>query len=284
MVKLRRGAPGWSTYLSGQLLARGVANRISFVFSTKARSARKLFTTTPSFLADTFQSLSVRTGTLNEELSFSRGARVGNIARTNLIQSFKERDRSKHQQRVSRLDGGVEIDDKTFRPLLEVTPVEPQGHVVRENTLAESQQRSSRNSYSRLPLTGCHQCLLPTYHSSASVGSLSEAALDEYGLTPSGVALPGVHANWDVDRSGRVSGILDDDGMLYTNEMLQDDAQKWMLAYARHVRSQFVQNHNHVCTKTCTKYADTERAKSGADLYVVASDGFSAQVSSVVCC
>ena len=172
---------------------------------------------------------------------------------------------SKHQQRVSRLDGGVEIDDETFRPLLEVTPVEPQGHVVRENTLAESQQRSSRNSYSRLPLTGCHQSLLPTYRSSASVGSLSEAALDEYGLTPSGVALPGVHANWDVDRSGRVSGILDDDGILYTNEMLQDDARKWMLAYARHVRSQFVQNHNHVCTKTCTKYADTERVKSGAD-------------------
>ena len=139
------------------------------------------------------------------------------------------------------------------------------GHVVRENTLAESQQRSSRNSYSRLPLTGCHQSLLPTYRSSASVGSLSEAALDEYGLTPSGVALPGVHANWDVDRSGRVSGILDDDGILYTNEMLQDDARKWMLAYARHVRSQFVQNHNHVCTKTCTKYADTERVKSGAD-------------------
>ena len=125
---------------------------------------------------------------------------------------------SKYQQSVSRLDGGVEVDEETSRPLLEVTSVEPQGHVVRENTLAESQQRSSRNSYSRLPLTGCHQSLLPTYRSSALVGSLSEAALDEYGLTPSGVALPGVQANWDVDRSGRVSGILDDDGILYTNE------------------------------------------------------------------
>jgi len=172
---------------------------------------------------------------------------------------------SKYQQSVSRLDGGVEVDEETSRPLLEVTPVELQGHVVRENTLAESQQRSSRNSYSRLPLTGCHQSLLPTYRSSVLVGSLSEAALDEYGLTPSSASLFGHHANWEVDRSGRVLGIRDDDGKLLTDEVLQDDARKWMLAYVRHVRSQFVQNHTHMCTKTCTKYADTARAKSGAD-------------------
>ena len=45
---------------------------------------------------------------------------------------------SKKQQVQSRLDGGEEIDG-TRRRLLEVTAPEPQGHVVRERTVAEAE-------------------------------------------------------------------------------------------------------------------------------------------------
>ena len=48
---------------------------------------------------------------------------------------------SKKQQMQSRLDGGLEVDGTTKRILLAVTLKEPQGHVVREQTLADAQQR-----------------------------------------------------------------------------------------------------------------------------------------------
>ena len=91
---------------------------------------------------------------------------------------------SKKQQALSRLDGGMEADATTQRKLLEVTPEELPGHVVRERTLAEAEQRSSRNAYRCVPLTGCHQSMLPCYRSSAAVGHLSHYTLDQYGLTP----------------------------------------------------------------------------------------------------
>ena len=84
---------------------------------------------------------------------------------------------SKKQQQ-SRLDGGMEVDGKTKRELLGITPEEPQGHVVRERELAEVEQHSSRNPYRCVPLTGCYQSMSPCYRSSAAV-----ASLDKRGLT-----------------------------------------------------------------------------------------------------
>ena len=46
---------------------------------------------------------------------------------------------SKKQQAYSRLDGGEEID-ASRRMLVEVTPPEPQGHVVHERTIAENEK------------------------------------------------------------------------------------------------------------------------------------------------
>ena len=166
---------------------------------------------------------------------------------------------SKKQQVQSRLDGGIELDGKTVRTPLEVTAEEPQGHVVRERTLAEAEQRSCRNAYRCLPLTGCHQSMLPCYRSSAAVGRLEEYTLDEYGLMPDSAKLQSLHANWDVSKDGEVTRILNDDGVALTEEELESDAKLWSLIYTRHVRSQFGQNHNHSCTKTCTKYATDDK-------------------------
>ena len=55
---------------------------------------------------------------------------------------------SRKQRVQSRLDGGEEIDGSS-RTLLEVTPSEPPGHVVRERTVAEAELRACRNSLQR---------------------------------------------------------------------------------------------------------------------------------------
>ena len=101
--------------------------------------------------------------------------------------------------------------------------------------------------------------MLPCYRSSAAVGRLEEYTLDEYGLMPDSAKLQSLHANWDVSKDGEVTRILNDDSVALTEEELESDAKLWSLIYTRHVRSQFGQNHNHSCTKTCTKYATDDK-------------------------
>ena len=98
---------------------------------------------------------------------------------------------SKQQQAPSRLDGGLELDNLTRRREVEVTPAEPQGHVVRERTRAEAEQRSVRNPYRHIPLTGCHQSMLPCYRSFAAVGRMAEFQFDEQCPNPENPPLPG---------------------------------------------------------------------------------------------
>jgi hypothetical protein len=166
---------------------------------------------------------------------------------------------SRKQQMQSRLDGGLEVDGTTVRTSLEVTPAEPQGHIVRERTLAEAQQRSCRNPYRCVPLTGCHQSMLPCYRSSAAAGRLDDFQLDEYGLRPESAKLQSLHANWDETDSGQVVGLLDEQSRPFNENVLREDAQKWAVSYARHVRSLYGQNQDHGCTKTCTKYAREDK-------------------------
>ena len=89
---------------------------------------------------------------------------------------------TRKQQMQSRFDGGIEADGETCRPCLEITPSEPQGHVMREISTAEAQQRSERNAYRSVPLTGCHQSMLPTYRSNAAFGKIADCTLNEHGL------------------------------------------------------------------------------------------------------
>ena len=107
---------------------------------------------------------------------------------------------TKQHRLKSRLDGGWEIDGETKRDLIEVTPEEKQGHIVREQTLAEAQGRSSRNAYRHVPLTGCHQSMLPCYRSSAAFGHIEDFELDEYGLRDTSAKLNCLQANWETQR------------------------------------------------------------------------------------
>jgi hypothetical protein len=107
--------------------------------------------------------------------------------------------------------------------------------------------------------------MLPCYRSSATVGRLDEYELDDCGLAPISAKLQSLHANWDVDDSGEVQGVLDEAGATLSEEALEDDARRWSVIFVRHVRSQFGRNHDHSCTKTCTKYA-TDDKKRGSDM------------------
>ena len=139
------------------------------------------------------------------------------------------------------------------------------GYVVRERELAEVEQRSSRNPYPCVPLTGCHQSMLPCYRSSAAVAKLKEYSLDERGLRLTNAKLHSMRANCDVSEDGEVQSILDDEGRFMTEDDLEADGKQWATIYARRVRAQYGQNHNHVCTKACAKYASDEKQR-GADM------------------
>ena len=86
---------------------------------------------------------------------------------------------TKRQQELSRLDGGLEIDG-TERIKLEPTAEEPLGHISAEQDAAALATRTVRNAYQEVPLTGCHNSLLPAYRQ-PHLAFESFPMLDEYG-------------------------------------------------------------------------------------------------------
>ena len=173
------------------------------------------------------------------------------------------------QQLQTRFDGGLEMDGVTYRPNLDVTPEEPKGHVVRERALAEVEQRSQKDSYKQVPLTGCHQAMLPGYRSNAAFGRMESFELDETGLCQAtklahvwqNPKLTAYDAMWDSGADGEIVGVLDSSLQLASKEALEQDADAWAVCYARHVRAQTSQNNIHGCQKTCTKYFDDKKSK-----------------------
>ena len=110
---------------------------------------------------------------------------------------------SKKQQLQSRRDGGEKIDG-TQRTLVEVTAQEPQGHVVRERTVAEAELRACRISYREVPLTGCEQSALPRYRLPQAFGQIEVPA--EQGLWGSVGRTPFSHTqHWIEDEKGEIS-------------------------------------------------------------------------------
>ena len=76
------------------------------------------------------------------------------------------------QQQQSRLDGGVEEDGVSVRPLVETTPDERQGLEVLEHRRAIGERRPLMNCYGHVELTGCYQSLMPAYRLPQQIGSI----------------------------------------------------------------------------------------------------------------
>ena len=138
---------------------------------------------------------------------------------------------SKKQHVQSRLDGGEEIDG-TRRTLVEVTAPEPQGHVVRERTLAEAELRACRffvtercrspdASSRRYLITGCRKRLARSKCPMSKVcGTLLAGRLFR---TPSlGSRM----------RKGEISAFRLPKGSEASAEEVEQDARNWARAFA----------------------------------------------------
>jgi hypothetical protein len=172
------------------------------------------------------------------------------------------------QQELSRLDGGSEIDG-TQRETLEPTPDEPLGHIVAEEHRATLENRPVRNAYREVPLTGCHNSMLPLYRQPHFAFS-EFPVLDEFGChqdAPEGSAvlqsLPGPWP-WQVSENGQVIEAIASDGGVVNAAIVEQDAQRFALSFARDTRALHCHNHDHNCSFTCIKYLK-QKAKKAAE-------------------
>ena len=183
---------------------------------------------------------------------------------------------TERQQRQSRFDGGVE-EDGHVRDLVPVTGEAKQGHIVREELAAVSEQRPLRDAYKAIPLTGAQQSMLPSYR--LATRFMKFTALDENGLVPEDGAQDArvvekqsssehftgwvdATAPFICDTKGEVLGFKTPSGTIATEQELAADALEWSKSFARDARSCHAVNHNHDCTDSCTKKAKkTESAQ-----------------------
>ena len=148
-------------------------------------------------------------------------------------------------------------ESNEVRPLVPVTEEEPLGHIALEKERAAVERRPPRNGYKDVPLTGCHQSVMPVYRLPGSFGDI--AAGDERGLVRRSedreVVQNVLRQPWILGFDRSVVGFEKGDGGIATLEDMANDAKAWSVAFARDVRGVFCQNHDHNCVATCSKYS-----------------------------
>ena len=173
---------------------------------------------------------------------------------------------SEKQQMQSRMDGGLEVDEITVRPHLEIRETELKGHVRRERDSANKEGRGVRSEWSQLPLTGCQQAMMPNYRQRSAFGCMDKYKVDAYGATEdfSSSLEPQTFNRWVKfdDTTGKVGCFLMPDGKVASPEQLSEDAKMWAHSYANDARSLHIQNHTHNCSATCIKYAGEKQQTS----------------------
>ena len=177
---------------------------------------------------------------------------------------------SQLQQRRCRHDGEVEEmhDNAPCRPLIPVTEAESNGHIQTEANRAALEQRTSRNPYKELPLTGAVQTMMPRYRLSESFGRIRLP--DEYGHYPDMDAaaaendvsseLRTAREEYIVGPDGQVTGLRLPNQAEATPDDISTDAAAWATSFARDQRACFIQNHKHDCTATCVMYQTKKQA------------------------
>ena len=150
------------------------------------------------------------------------------------------------------------------RERVEVTEGELPGHMALEMERASVERRPPRRGYKDVPLTGCHQSVLPLYRLPADFGQITPP--DERGLfreedrasvgeDRAGRLLQAGSQPWVLDDGGRVLGLRLPNGEVAGYDDILRDARAWATAFGRDVRAVFCQNHDHNCVATCAKYA-----------------------------
>lgn len=149
---------------------------------------------------------------------------------------------------------------------LKHTPEEPLGHIAAEQDAAALANRPVRNAYREVPLTGCHNSLLPAYRQ-PHLAFQTFPMLDEYGrhvrtseassvLKSLPTPLP-----WEVNEKGEVTDAISPEATSVSPEMFRRDAERFALAFSRDARALQGHNHNHNCSFTCIKYVKQNAKK-----------------------
>ena len=170
------------------------------------------------------------------------------------------------QQQLSRLDGGLEIDG-TERDKLEPTPEEPLGHIAAEADAAALANRPVRSAYRDVPLTGCHNSILPAYRQPHLAFQMFPM-LDEYGrhvrsTAPADAGLETLPSAlpWQVSETGEIMAAVSLQGTAVSSQMFREDAERFALAFSRDFRALHGHNHDHNCSFTCIKYVKQNAKK-----------------------
>ena len=166
------------------------------------------------------------------------------LSATQMKQEVPKEKFTPRQQELSRLDGGLELDG-TKRDTLQPTPDEPLGHIVLEENRAALENRPVRNTYREVPLTGCHNSILPLYRQ-PHLAFQEFPMLDEFGChqdAPAGSAvlesLPSA-LPWECNDDGEVSGPISQEGHALSAQEFQEDARRYALCFGRDTRARFI--------------------------------------------
>ena len=160
------------------------------------------------------------------------------------------------QQRQSKYDGQLEVDETTTRDLVEIIEHEPAAHVAREQRQASAEHRCPLNAYSQVQLTGNSLTLQPAYQ-------LAQNFDEDYAIIDRGEMHPlGVHSQrprmklWDVccfDEAGNFKHFMCAQDVVATPADFRMEASKWEQAFAHDYRWLSGHNHDHTCSTTCVK-------------------------------
>ena len=149
---------------------------------------------------------------------------------------------SRKQQQQSRLDGGIEPDG-SVRDHLPVALRVPLKHIAKEDVASQSEERSKRNSFAEVPLTGCELSVFPPYRLPQSFGSHHDEHTHQ-------TELP-----WVFDQKGAFESFVMPSGAQAFEEDFLADSAAWSQAFAEDVRFLHSHCHNHNCSTTCVKYS-----------------------------
>ena len=172
------------------------------------------------------------------------------------------------QQQLSRLDGGLEIDG-TERDKLEPTPEEPLGHIAAEANAAVLANRPVGRPYRDVPLTGCHNSILPAYRQPHLAFQIFPM-LDEHGCHVKSMsttdAVPDILPTalpWKASEIGEAMAAIHikcDNAI--SPESFQEDAERFALSFSRDFRALHGHNHDHNCSFTCIQYVNRAPRRS----------------------
>jgi hypothetical protein len=160
------------------------------------------------------------------------------------------------QQRQSKYDGLLEVDETTVRDLVEIIEQEPATHIAREQRQASAEHRRPLNTYSQVPLTGNSLTMQPAYQ-------LAQNFDEDYAIIDRGeMHAVGLHSQRPrmnlcnvccFDDAGNFKHFVNAQGEAATPADLRREAAKWEQAFAHDCRWLSGHNHDHTCATTCVK-------------------------------